>query len=87
MRQNIHAGNPGTHIPKSAMFLMRAEDRGMESDVDPTKGGQEGDEETEVADLQSQIADLVAQNGKEAVQACVDACASEETGEEEHLPA
>jgi hypothetical protein len=38
-----HAGAPHKSIiPKSAMFLMANEDRGLEDDQDPTDGGQGG---------------------------------------------
>jgi hypothetical protein len=77
----IHAGNPGSHIPKSAMFLMRAEDRGMEEDADPTDGGQETGPTADNSDLQAQIDELVKQNGKAAVQTCVDNCSDDTEAE------
>ena len=84
-----HAGKPGgSVIPQSAMFLMRAEDRGREGDADPTDGGQAGSMDEsgmEGPDLVSQVRDLMAQYGPEQFQQAVEACMAEgadQTGEQ-----
>lgn len=78
-----HAGNPqASVIPKSAMFLMRAEDRGSEDDADPTDGGQDGSVDPGTAgdddgtptppELADAISQLVDQYGADAVREACD---------------
>lgn len=88
-----HAGKPqASVIPKSAMFLMRAEDRGSEDNADPTDGGQEGDQMdpgTAGADdgaptapeLADAISQLVDQFGADAVRQACDEATSQEQGD------
>lgn len=87
-----HAGKPqASVIPKSAMFLMRNEDRGAEDNADPTDGGQEGDMDSGTAgaddgaptppDLAEALSQLVEQFGPDAVRQACDEATSQEQGE------